>query len=617
MKTRSAFGSASLRHASLTLSHSGTFGSSFFGLMMSLAVLGVGSLPVQAQNRPSSTNMTTQPQVPTWRQFVARGGGRYIQVDYDLPTEYRDGFVYFNQGASVINAFILKKGLSSYPSLGNDLSQIDFKVADQYIKSGKAIQFNWNLGNSGLRYINDTEVRFPSKGTGCFRTACLTAPFFSNAEISRILLSKRRITQGSQVATGRSPQVAQNINQFNRFIIGTLTTGEKVLRVPKEYLSQSPFKEASRQPLRSSSYSAIITDAVFLWSGRDLKFAGYDIDSITDFKAENQTYWVTQVRANDGSRRLEISKPGFANSRVVKDFDWQFIRKFQQDISQNGFYYASVAGGNGFNVPVITYLLDLRRAAANSNQSVIVCEVSRYTELRRGVSPSVDNPNCRNGQQVMARRSPSSDQSSSRTTSGQELVASNLGCTSNLRTILGQQARYYCTSADANSGILLDNIKPPTRNADRYTYARSADLRFAMQSGDKATITLRDAASGKRFEVRASQKWQKTGIFISSRSNVRMTRIEGNWVFNPGLPPCDADGDLRFLGKPGYALPGAPEGALVGKIKNRVFLIGTTGLIPNGVEGELLVTINDDLDNQFGSGYSDNSGSILIEINVQ
>jgi superfamily I DNA and/or RNA helicase len=31
------------------------------------------------------------------------------------------------------------------------------------------------------------------------------------------------------------------------------------------------------------------------------------------------------------------------------------------------------------------------------------------------------------------------------------------------------------------------------------TYARSADLRFAMQSGDKATITLRDAASAKRF----------------------------------------------------------------------------------------------------------------------
>lgn len=69
--------------------------------------------------------------------------------------------------------------------------------------------------------------------------------------------------------------------------------------------------------------------------------------------------------------------------------------------------------------------------------------------------------------QIATARSPSSGQSSSRTTIRQELVASNLGCTSNLRTILGQQAIDYCTSADANSGILLDNIKPPTRNADQ------------------------------------------------------------------------------------------------------------------------------------------------------
>jgi hypothetical protein len=52
------------------------------------------------------------------------------------------------------------------------------------------------------------------------------------------------------------------------------------------------------------------------------------------------------------------------------------------------------------------------------------------------------------------------------TTSRQELVASNLGCTRNLRTILGQRAPDYCTSADAYSGIIFDNVKPPTRNAD-------------------------------------------------------------------------------------------------------------------------------------------------------
>ncbi len=69
--------------------------------------------------------------------------------------------------------------------------------------------------------------------------------------------------------------------------------------------------------------------------------------------------------------------------------------------------------------------------------------------------------------QIATGRSPNTGQSPSRTASEQELVASNLGCTSNLRTILGQSAPGYCTSSEANSGILFEEIKPQTRNADR------------------------------------------------------------------------------------------------------------------------------------------------------
>jgi hypothetical protein len=55
--------------------------------------------------------------------------------------------------------------------------------------------FFWNLGNSGLRFANDTQVRFTEKETGCFRTNCLTAPFMTNEQISRILRSKRLLPQ--------------------------------------------------------------------------------------------------------------------------------------------------------------------------------------------------------------------------------------------------------------------------------------------------------------------------------------------------------------------------------------------------------------------------------------
>lgn len=64
------------------------------------------------------------------------------------------------------------------------------------------------------------------------------------------------------------------------------------------------------------------------------------------------------------------------------------------------------------------------------------------------------------------RRSPNTNQSPTRTAYGQELVASNLGCTSNLRTILGQGAPDYCTSTEANSGILFDRLQV-NRNSDR------------------------------------------------------------------------------------------------------------------------------------------------------
>ncbi|MCU0547425.1 MAG: hypothetical protein MUE44_35565 [Oscillatoriaceae cyanobacterium Prado104] len=145
-----------------------------------------------------SLTVVQQPksQLITWREFVERGGGRYIQVDYDLPNEFRNGYVYFNQGASVITAYILKQGLSNYPPVNvGGLGEIDADLGDRYVRSGKAIMFFWNLGNSGLRFANDTQVRFTQKGTGCFRTNCVTAPFMTDEQIIRILRSQKRIEQ--------------------------------------------------------------------------------------------------------------------------------------------------------------------------------------------------------------------------------------------------------------------------------------------------------------------------------------------------------------------------------------------------------------------------------------
>ncbi len=55
--------------------------------------------------------------------------------------------------------------------------------------------------------------------------------------------------------------------------------------------------------------------------------------------------------------------------------------------------------------------------------------------------------------------------------------------------------------------------------------------------------------------------------------------------------PADADGDGVAAG-PGAPLPGAPAGALVGRVGDRTFFLGAEGLVPRGLSGPLLLAIN-------------------------
>jgi hypothetical protein len=85
--------------------------------------------------------------------------------------------------------------------------------------------------------------------------------------------------------------------------------------------------------------------------------------------------------------------------------------------------------------------------------------------------------------------SPNTDQSSTRTTSGQELVASNLECTRNLRTIFGQSRPDYCTSTQANSGILFDKLQV-SRNSDR---SIKLELKLFNQGSADGLVEVYDA----------------------------------------------------------------------------------------------------------------------------
>ena len=157
-------------------------------------------LKTKPNTTASSTSKTTntQSQLQTWREFVENGGNDYIRIDFVLPEEFKDGLVYFNTGANVIYAFILKKGLSGYPDKNNSLNEITTSVAEDYVQLGQALVLQWNLGHSGLQLMKDPSIRFPRKGTGCLRNICLTANFLSEEEITQILRSQHPIRRTSQ-----------------------------------------------------------------------------------------------------------------------------------------------------------------------------------------------------------------------------------------------------------------------------------------------------------------------------------------------------------------------------------------------------------------------------------
>lgn len=137
------------------------------------------------------------PNTITWQQHInsgasaGRGYSPYIQVDFDLPQEFRSGYVYRTEGANSLSLYVFKAGLSSYPPvLSSKFQQIDTRVAEQYVQGGKALRLSWRFGGRDERYSNPSVV-FPEAGTGCLKRICLTAPFSTNAQISTILRSQR------------------------------------------------------------------------------------------------------------------------------------------------------------------------------------------------------------------------------------------------------------------------------------------------------------------------------------------------------------------------------------------------------------------------------------------
>ena len=195
---------------------------------------------------------------------------------------------------------------------------------------------------------------------------------------------------------GRFTQMGCMTSFFPIEDIGKLSTGERILKVPRELMSRSEFKEALKFPIRPTPNMRYTIDGepiiynanqprLFLFDGKRFKFVGYDIDSIFEFKVSNQIYWATRCAYNAQScSDILVSEPNFVNTKIVRGFDKRIsVVGLKKDNMKEGFFYADTVAGNG-RVPLVTYLVNLNLTVADANRNVLVCEAYRAVSSMKG-----------------------------------------------------------------------------------------------------------------------------------------------------------------------------------------------------------------------------------------
>jgi hypothetical protein len=79
----------------------------------------------------------------------------------------------------------------------------------------------------------------------------------------------------------------------------------------------------------------------------------------SEFRTNNQSYWLSAARYQDGAAILCISRPYFKQAKLVKEIPIGFISTITKDLSRNGVFLVTVREGNGRNVPITVYRLDV------------------------------------------------------------------------------------------------------------------------------------------------------------------------------------------------------------------------------------------------------------------
>lgn len=164
-------------------------------------------------------------------------------------------------------------------------------------------------------------------------------------------------------------------------------------------------------------------------------------------------------------------------------------------------------------------------------------------------------------------------------------------------------------SWDHNNLFLVGDGVFPTTGTSNPSLTIAA---LSIQAGD----TLCNELKAATVQVQANQPWQGTGVQISGPSPRLVRYVSGKWLASPVGGLVDGNGSPGLIAKAGYTLPGANEGALIGRVSSSgtPFLVGDLAEIPAGQTGELQLCINDDLEGRYGIGLGDNQGALTVQV---
>ncbi len=164
---------------------------------------------------------------------------------------------------------------------------------------------------------------FVNKNGSLISSLCLAVSLFGGNALGAIAQSSEQF---------QSNLLSQNKNDSKIVELGRLSTGERVLEVPKEYLLQSAYRNALQRPLYihpkldySRDGQPIINNPnkprLFLWDGNKLTFVGYGISSINEFQIGNETYWASLCSDYTLCYELFVSKRNLESLKTAKGIE--------------------------------------------------------------------------------------------------------------------------------------------------------------------------------------------------------------------------------------------------------------------------------------------------------